>query len=83
MTVEHMDQSFPMVSHSLGYTIAFLPDGCELPTPTPLYLTPLRIQNTDSVLTRPTWLIYQKKKVLSPQVIEFLDYIQQNVVEKI
>lgn len=36
MTVEHMDQSFPMVSHSLGYTIAFLPDGCELPPHAPV-----------------------------------------------
>lgn len=81
MTVEHMDQTFPMVSHSLGYSIAFLPDGCELPSPTPLYLTPLFIQDTDAVLTRPTWLIYQQKKKLSPQIIEFLKYIKENIAE--
>ena len=81
MTVEHMDQTFPMVSHSLGYSIAFLPDECELPSPTPLHLTPLSIQDTDAVLTRPTWLIYQQKKKLSPQMIEFIEYIKENVAE--
>ena len=81
MTVEHMDQTFPMVSHSLGYSIAFLPDECELPSSTPLYLTPLSIQDTDAVLTRPTWLIYQQKKKLSPQMIEFIEYIKENVAE--
>lgn len=79
MTVEHMDQAFPMVSQSLGYAIAFLPDGCEIPSATPLYRTPLSIQGGDAVLTRPTWLIYQQKKALSPQLAEFLDYIRKDV----
>lgn len=81
MTVEHMDQTFPMVTQSLGYSIAFLPDDCVLPTSQPVYKTPLTIGNTDTVLTRPTWLIYLQKKEFSPQLAEFLEFIKEYVVE--
>lgn len=81
MTVEHMDQTFPMVTQGLGYSIAFLPDGCTLPTASPLYQTTLTIANTSTALVRPTWLIYAQKQHHSEQLLSFLDFIQNHVVE--
>ena len=80
MTVEHMDQAFPMISQSLGYAIAFLPEKKEIKALQGLYLTPVTIQNSDVPLTRPTWLIWQKKNPLTPEAQGFLQFMQSQTV---
>lgn len=77
MTVEHMDQTFPMISQSLGYAIAFLPEKKEIKALKGLYLTPITIKDSDVPLTRPTWLIWQAKKPLTPEVNSFLQFMRE------
>lgn len=81
MRVEHMDQTFPMVAQSLGYSIAFLPETKEIKQLKGLYTIPVTIQNSNVPLTRPTWLIWLKKAILSPEAESFLSFMKEQTTK--
>jgi len=75
MTVEHLDQTWPMVEHGLGYSICFLPNCDKIHALKNIYMTPL-IGKDGFPISRPTWIVYHEKTVLLPHQKSFISFIQ-------
>lgn len=81
MNVGYVDVALQLIYKGLGYTLCFLPKDYE--NSQDLCLTPL--QHADGTpVERRTWLVWSPKaRPLSTSVQEFIQYVQQDIVNTV
>lgn len=79
MIVGYVDVARQLVSKGVGYTICFLQENYE--NEHGLCLTPLKNKKGESIM-RNTWFIYSKNKRLTPELEEFVSYVETYIKQR-
>jgi len=79
MDVGYIDFAWQFVSDGAGYCLCFLPENFR--NDYNLNIVPLTY-NDGTPVTRNTWFVYPKSKLLSSEILAFIDYIEEHGVIK-
>jgi len=77
MDAGYIDFAWQFVNQGLGYCVCFLPENFT--NDYNLEIKPISFADGTPV-TRNTWFVYPKSKLMSDEIMTFVDYIEQNGV---